>query len=59
MLNDTPTGTITVPRPPRKGTEVGGAPVPGSPHCFSKIENSSHLLAYGISQPVKTNHPHA
>ena len=53
-LNDTPTGTMTVPRPTRKGHKVGGGPIPGNPHPFPKIAgNSSHSLAYEITHSYK------
>ena len=29
------------------------------PTPFSKIEYSSHSLAYEITQPIKSNHPHS
>ena len=36
-LNDTPTGALTVPRLIIKGQKVGGGPVPGNLHSFSKV----------------------
>ena len=35
-LNDTPTGTMTVPRPGDNDKNVGGGPIPGNPHPFLK-----------------------
>lgn len=43
MLNDTPTGTMTIPRPLRKGTEVGGAPFLAIPTA-SPRENTPPLV---------------
>ena len=51
MLNDTPTGVMTVPRPTIKDQKVGGDSVPGSLHPFPKIVGiiSFHSLAYEIT----------
>ena len=59
MPNNTPTGAMTLLRPTIKGqkVEVRGGPIPGIPCPFPKIEYPSHLLAYEITQPIKTNHP--
>ena len=37
MLNDTPTRAMTVLRLTIKGQKVGGGPIPGNLHPFSKI----------------------
>ena len=37
MLNDTPTGAITVLRPTIKGQKVGSDPIPRNLHPFPKI----------------------
>ena len=37
MLNDTPTGTMTVSRLTIKGQKVGSSPIPRNIHCFPKI----------------------
>ena len=37
MLNDIPSGSITVLRPTIKGQTMGGGPIPRNPHSFPKI----------------------
>jgi len=37
MLNDKPTGAMTVLRPTIKGQKAGGGPIPGNPHLFPEI----------------------
>ena len=58
MLNDALTGAMTVLRATIKAPKVGSGPVPGNPHLFSKIFGIIlPLIAYEITQPIKTNHP--
>ena len=58
MLSGTPKGAMTVPRLTTEGQKVGGGPVPGDPCPFSKVVGVIlPLLAYEITQPIKTNHP--
>ena len=41
-----------------KGQKVGCGPIPGNPHPpAKKLESSSHLLAYGITQSYKNWQP--
>ena len=37
MLNDIPTGAMTVPGPITKGQKVGRGPIPGNPRHFPEI----------------------
>jgi len=58
MLSDTLTGAMTVQRPTIKGQKVGGAPIPGNCHSFSKIVRISlPFISIWNYQPIKTNHP--
>ena len=41
-----------------KGQTVDGTPVPRNICHFSKIDYSFHFIAYEITQPIKTGHPH-
>ena len=57
-LNDTPTGALTVPRLIIKGQKVGGGPVPGNLHSFSKVVGTIlPLISLWIFPAHKTNHP--
>ena len=47
IINDTPTGAMTVPRPTIKDQQVCGGPIPGNPHPFPKITG---ILVSLISQ---------
>ena len=40
-----------------RGPKVGSGPIPGNPRPFSEIGIILCLLAYEITQPIKTNHP--
>ena len=55
---DMPTGARTVLRPTIKGQKVGSGPIPGNSYPFSEIVGIIlPPLAYGNTQPIKTNHP--
>ena len=57
-LNDTPTGALTVPRLIINGQKVGGGPIPGNLHSFSKVVGTILPLISLWNFPThKTHHP--
>ena len=56
MLNDTTAGAMTLQDRLIKDQKMDSSPVPRNSHPSSKVEYSSHSLAYKIILPIKTNH---
>jgi len=58
MFNDTTTAAMTLQDRLIKDQKMDSSPIPRNSHPSSKVEYSSHSLAYKIILPIKTNHSH-